>query len=106
MAANHVGDYTGTYHYLKAVAAVGVAKAKADGRAVIEQLKSAPIDDPMLGRCVVRKDGRNVHEMLLMKIKTPSASKEAFDLAAIASVVQGDQAFRPMADGKCPMIDG
>ena len=106
MAANHVGDYTGTYHYLKAVAAVGVAKAKADGRAVVEQLKSAPIDDPMLGRCVVRKDGRNVHEMLLMKIKTPSASKEAFDLATIASVVPGDKAFRPMADGKCPLIGG
>jgi branched-chain amino acid transport system substrate-binding protein len=106
MAGNHVGDYTGTYYYLKAVAAVGVAKAKADGRAVVEQLKSAPIDDPILGRCVVRADGRNVHEMLLMKIKPPNASKEAFDLATIASVIPGEQAFRPIADGKCPMIGG
>ena len=106
MAANHVGDYTGTLHYLKAVAAVGVAKAKADGRAVIEQMKAAPFDDPMLGRCVVRRDGRNTHEMLLMKIKAPGASKQPFDLAEIASVVPGDQAFRSMADGNCPMVAG
>jgi len=106
LAGNHVGDYTGTYQYLKAVAAVGVAKAKTDGRAVIEQLKSAPIDDPILGPCVVRPDGRNVHEMLLMKIKAPAASKQPFDLADIVSVVPGDQAFRPIADGKCPMIGG
>lgn len=106
MAANHVADYTGTYYYLKAVAAVGVAKAKADGRAVVEQLKSAPIDDPMLGRCIVRQDGRSVHEMLLMKVKTPSASKDAFDLATISSVVPGDKAFRSLADGKCSMIVG
>jgi branched-chain amino acid transport system substrate-binding protein len=104
MAGNHIGDYTGTYHYLKAVAAVGVTKAKADGRAVVEQLKSAPIDDPMLGRCVVRADGRNVHEMLLMKIKTPAESKGPFDLASILAVVPGDKVFRPMADGRCPMV--
>jgi branched-chain amino acid transport system substrate-binding protein len=104
MAANHLGDYTGTYYYHKAAAAVGVAKAKADGRAVIEQLKSAPIDDPMLGRCIVRPDGRNIHEMLLMKIKTPNASQQPFDVASIESVIPGDQAFRPMAGGKCPMV--
>ncbi len=106
MSGNHVGDYTGTYQYLKAVAAVGMEKAKSDGRAVIAQLKSAPIDDPLLGRCVVRADGRNVHNMLLMQIKTPGASKGKFDLATIADIVPGDQAFRPMADGKCPMVDG
>jgi branched-chain amino acid transport system substrate-binding protein len=106
MAANHVGDYTGTYYYLKAAAAVGVSKAKGDGRAVIEQLKAMKIDDPILGRCVVRPDGRNVHDMLLMKIKTPNASKEPFDVAEISSVVPGDKAFRPMADGGCPMVSG
>ena len=106
MAGNHVGDYTGTYYYLKAVAQVGVARAKADGRAVIEQLKSTPIDDPMLGRCTVRPDGRNEHEMLLMRIKTPAAADHPFDLATIEAVVPAGQAFRPMADGKCPLVAG
>jgi branched-chain amino acid transport system substrate-binding protein len=105
-AANHFGDYSGTYYYLKAAAEVGVAKAKADGRAVVEHLKSMTIDDPYLGRCTVRPDGRNVHEMLLMKIKTPAESKGPFDLASIVSVVPGDQAFRPMAGGGCVMVGG
>ncbi|MBS0642969.1 MAG: ABC transporter substrate-binding protein [Proteobacteria bacterium] len=106
MAANHVGDYTGTYWYLKAAAAVGLPTAKKDGRAVVEQLKSMKIDDPYLGKCVVRPDGRNVHDMLLMKIKKPSESKAPFDLASIEAVIPGDQAFRPMAGGGCPMVSG
>lgn len=106
MAGNHVGDYTGTYYYLKAAAEVGVAKAKADGRAVIEHMKTMKIDDPILGRCTVRPDGRNIHEMLLMKVKKPSESKGPFDLASIVSVVPGDKAFRPMAGAGCAMVSG
>ncbi|MFL5282985.1 MAG: ABC transporter substrate-binding protein [Rhodopila sp.] len=106
LAGNHVGDYTGTYWYLKAAAAVGAPTAKKDGRAVVEQLKSMKIDDPYLGKCVVRPDGRNVHDMLLMKIKKPSESHGQFDLATIQSVVPGDQAFRPMAGGGCSMVSG
>ncbi len=106
MAGNHVGDYTGAYYYLKAAAELGVAKAKADGRAVIAHMKTMQIDDPYLGRCVVRPDGRNVHEMLLMKIKAPGDSKGPFDLASIVSVVPGDRAFRPMKGAGCAMVEG
>ena len=106
MAGNHVGDYTGTYYYLKAAAEVGVAKAKADGRAVIAHMKTMQIEDPILGRCSVRADGRNTHEMLLMRVKKPSESKGPFDLASIVSVVPGDKAFRPMAGGGCAMVSG
>ncbi len=104
MAQNHAGDYTGAYAYLKAASAVGIGRAKSDGRAVIEYLKSAPFDDPILGHCVVRPDGRMVHDMLLMEIKKPSESKSDLDLARIVLVVPGDQAFRPIADGNCPML--
>jgi len=83
-----------------------VAKARADGRAVVEHMKSMTIDDPYLGHCTVRPDGRNVHEMLLMRIKKPSESKGPFDLASIAAVVPGDKAFRPMAGGGCAMVAG
>ncbi len=76
------------------------------GRAVIDQSKAMTIDDPILGRCLVRPDGRNPHEMLLMKIKRPSEAREPFDVAEIASVVPGDKAFGPMTDGGCPMASG
>jgi branched-chain amino acid transport system substrate-binding protein len=73
---------------------------------VVEHLKSMKIDDPYLGRCVVRPDGRNIHDMLLMKIKQPSDSASPFDLATILSVVPGDQGFRPMAGAGCSMVGG
>ncbi len=106
LAQNHIGDYSGAYNYLKAVAAVGVSRAKSDGRAVIEQLKSAPFDDAMLGRCVVRPDGRMVHDMLLMEVKKPSESHGELDLARVAETVPGADAFRPLAEGHCPMVSG
>ena len=106
LAQNHIGDYSGAYNYLKAVAAVGVARAKSDGRAVIAQLKSAPIDDAMLGRCVVREDGRNVHDMRLMEIKKPGEAHGELDLAKVDAVISGDQAFRPLAEGHCPLVSG
>ena len=106
LAQNHIGDYSGAYNYLKAVAAVGLARAKSDGRAVVEQLKSAPFDDAMFGRCVVRQDGRMVHDMRLMEIKTPSESHGDLDLARVVKTVPGDQAFRPLAEGHCPMVAG
>lgn len=106
LAANHVGDYTGAYYYLKAAAEVGVAKAKADGAAVIAHMKTMKIDDPILGHCTVRADGRNIHEMLLVKVKKPSESKGPFDLVHVQSVVPADKAFRPIAGGGCPMVAG
>ena len=39
---DHAGCYAGTLHYLKAVAAMGVEKAKSDGKAVVAQMKAMP----------------------------------------------------------------
>ena len=39
---DHAGCYAGTLHYLKAVAAMGADKAKADGKAVVAQMKAMP----------------------------------------------------------------
>jgi branched-chain amino acid transport system substrate-binding protein len=55
---NVAGAYSAVLHYLKAVAALGVAKAKADGRAVVARMKAMPYDDPVFGQGTVRADGR------------------------------------------------
>ncbi|MGV3720978.1 MAG: ABC transporter substrate-binding protein, partial [Actinomycetota bacterium] len=46
---SQAGDYSGVLHFLKAVKALGVEKAKASGRAVVEQMKSMPTDDDCFG---------------------------------------------------------
>jgi branched-chain amino acid transport system substrate-binding protein len=73
---------------------------------VIAQLKSAAIDDAMLGRCMVREDGRNVHDMRLMEIKKPSDAHGELDFAKVDAVIPGDEAFRPLTEGHCPMASG
>ena len=53
------GEYSAVNHYLKAVAAMGVDKAKASGRAIAE-MKEMPTDDPLLYRTRPRAARRQV----------------------------------------------
>ena len=48
------GDYGVTLHYLKAVADMGVAAAKADGKAVVDRMKAMPTDDDCFGPGKIR----------------------------------------------------
>ena len=41
-----------------------------------------------------------------MEIKKPSEAHGELDLARVAAVVPGDQAFRPLAEGHCPLVGG
>ncbi|MGY4238345.1 branched-chain amino acid transport system substrate-binding protein [Bradyrhizobium sp. USDA 4449] len=100
---NHMqaGVYSGVMHYLRAVEKVGAAL---DGRAVVSAMKSLPIDDPLFGKGEVRQDGRAVHAMYLMQVKTPAESKGEWDVFKIVGTVPADKAFRPLADGGCPLV--
>jgi branched-chain amino acid transport system substrate-binding protein len=51
------GDYAATLHYLKAVDAMGVAAAKADGRAAVARMKAMPTDDDCFGQGMIRRTG-------------------------------------------------
>jgi branched-chain amino acid transport system substrate-binding protein len=45
-----------------------------------------------------------IRDMYLMQVKTPAESKGEWDMAKIVAVIPGDQAFRPLAEGGCPLI--
>jgi branched-chain amino acid transport system substrate-binding protein len=47
-----------------------------------------------------------VHDMYLMQIKTPAESKGDWDYYKILATVPGDQAYRPLDKGGCPLIAG
>ena len=98
------GQYSAVSHYLKAVAAMGPQKAKASGRATIAQMKAIPIQDQIFGKSEIRDDGRVIHAMYLFEAKAPSESKEEWDVAKVKSTIPMDKAFRPINEGKCPMI--
>jgi branched-chain amino acid transport system substrate-binding protein len=94
------GTYGATLHYLKAVKAAGTDEAKA----VMAKMKEMPINDFMTTNGRIREDGRVIRNMYLMQAKTPEESKGEWDLAKIVATIPGDQAFRPLSEGGCPLV--
>lgn len=97
----HAAQYAAVMHYLKACVAVGVDKAKSSGRAVVDQMKATPTDDPLFGKGAVRKDGRVIHDMHLFQVKSPEESKEPWDYYIHRRTVPAAEAFRPIDKGGC-----
>ena len=95
------GVYSATLHYLKAVAAL---KSAADGKAVVNQMKAMPTDDPLFGKGYIRTDGRKIHPAYLFQVKKPEESKYAGDLYNLRATIPAEEAFRPMKDDNCPMV--
>jgi branched-chain amino acid transport system substrate-binding protein len=96
----HAGVYSAVLHYLKAVEA---AKTD-DGPKVIAKMKELPTDDPLFGKGRVRKDGRKIHDALLVEVKKPSESKGPWDYYKIRATIPAEQAFRPEKDGGCELV--
>ena len=96
---NQAGVYAGLLHYLKAVAAT---KSK-DAQTTMAWMKANPADDPLFGKGSVRVDGRKLHPMYLFEVKSPAESKGAWDLYKLLDTIPAEQAFRPLADGGCPL---
>jgi branched-chain amino acid transport system substrate-binding protein len=95
------GVYAETLHYLKAVAAL---KSAADGKAVVNQMKALPTDDPLFGKGYIRADGRKIHPAYLFQVKKPEESKYPGDDYILRATIPAEEAFRPIKDGNCPMV--
>jgi branched-chain amino acid transport system substrate-binding protein len=104
VAMSHAGDYAGTLHYLKAVADLGVPAAKASGRAVVERMKAMPTQDDAFGAGSIRADGRKLHPAYLYEVKTPAESRYQHDYYKLLQTTTAEEAFRPLAEGGCPLI--
>jgi crotonobetainyl-CoA:carnitine CoA-transferase CaiB-like acyl-CoA transferase len=101
--AYQAGVYGGFLHYLKAVAALHSAK---DGAAVVAKMKEMPTDDPLFGKGTIRVDGRKVHDMYLFEVKKPAESKGEWDLYKTLATIPGNEVFRPLNEGGCPLVKG
>jgi len=105
-AMTHAGCYAGTLHYLKAVQDMGVAAAKASGAEVVARMKAMPTEDDCFGRGSIRADGRKIHPSYLFEVKSPAESRGPWDYYKLLQTTPADQAFRPLAEGNCPLVRG
>lgn len=99
----HAGVYASVLHYLKAVDKVS---SPADGKVVVDAMKAMPTDDPLYGKGTIRADGRKIHPLYLLQVKAPAESKGEWDAFKIIGTIPTNKAFRPLADGGCPLVAG
>jgi branched-chain amino acid transport system substrate-binding protein len=97
----NAGVYSSVIHYLKAVEA---EKSK-DPTKVLARMKATPTDDILFGKGSVRADGRKMHDAFLLEVKKPGDSKSDWDVAKILAKVPADQAFRPLSESPCPLVN-
>jgi branched-chain amino acid transport system substrate-binding protein len=96
----HAGVYASVLHYLKAVEAL----KSDDGTKVVAKMKEMPTDDPLFGKGTIRIDGRKIHPAYLVEVKKPSESKGPWDYYKVRATIPAEQAFRPLAEGDCPLV--
>ena len=94
------GYYSATTHYLEAIKTAGTDQAEK----VMATLKASPADDALFGKGYIRADGRKMHDMYLFEVKTPEESKGPYDYYKPVRTIPGDEAFRPMDKGDCPLV--
>ena len=96
------GVYAGIQHYLKAMDALGGNPH--DGAKVVAKMKEMPTDDPLFGKGSIRADGRKIHPAYLFEVKSPAESRGPWDFYKLVETIPAKDAFRPLADGNCPMV--
>ena len=98
------GCYAGTLHYLKAVAAMGVAAAKSSGADAVTRMKAMPCDDDAYGQSSIRADGRQISPAYLFQAKTPAESKGEWDLYKLLATTPAAEAYQPLAEARCALV--
>jgi branched-chain amino acid transport system substrate-binding protein len=97
------GVYSATTHYLKSVTSLNTAS---DGKAVVAKMKELPTEDPLFGKGTIRADGRKIHPVYLYEVKKPAESQGEWDTFKLLSTISGEEAFRPLSEGGCPLVKG
>jgi branched-chain amino acid transport system substrate-binding protein len=69
-------------------------------------MRELPVNDVMTKNGKLREDGRLVRDMYLFQVKSPAESKSKDDIYKLLATVPGDEAYRPLKDGKCPFVKG
>jgi branched-chain amino acid transport system substrate-binding protein len=90
-------DYSATMNYLNAVKTLGTD----DSEKVMAYLKKTKINDMFAKGGEIRADGRMIHDMYLMQVKTPAESKYPWDYYKVVATIPGAQAYATKAESKC-----
>lgn len=94
------GDYSSATFYLNAVKATGTD----DADTVMKWMKSNKINDFFTQGGYVREDGRMVHDMYLMQVKTPAESKGPWDYYKVVATLPGEEVYTKLSESTCKLV--
>jgi len=89
--------YSAIRHYARAIDAAGADEAKA----AVTKMRAIPVNDFYAQNASMREDGRMVHDMYFVQVKTPEESTGPWDYYKILSTIPSGQAFRPLGESGC-----
>jgi len=98
---NQAGTYSAVMAYLKAIKKAGTDNADQ----VRKALGDTPINDMFVSNGRVEPNGLMVHDMFLVKVKSPDQSHGDWDLLKVVSKVPADKAFIPLSRSSCPLLE-
>lgn len=94
------GDYSSVTFYLNGVKATGTD----DADALMKWMKSNKINDFFTQGGYVREDGRMIHDMYLMQVKTPAESKAPWDYYKVVATLPGDEVYTKLSESTCKLV--
>jgi len=97
----HAGVYSGVRHYLAAIKAAN----STDATTVAARMHAMPVDDMYNKSVQIRADGRVLHDMYLVEVKGASESHGRYDYYKVLMRFPGEQAFRPLSESECPLVN-
>jgi ABC-type branched-subunit amino acid transport system substrate-binding protein len=95
------GVYSSVRHVLQAVKDTD----SDDGDVVAAKMRATPVEDAYARHGEIRADGRMVHDMYLMRIKSPAqSSNPEADIWERIATIPVAEAFPPLAQSRCPAV--
>lgn len=95
------GNYSAVQHLIRAMARI---KSAADGKALVDTMKSIPTDDIIFGKGSIREDGRKLHPTYLLSAKASAEITDEWDCFKPVRTIPIEEAWRPLSEGGCPFI--
>ena len=88
-------------HYLKAVDAL----KSDDADKVIAKMKDTPINDFYTKGTIRKEDGRGIHDMFLLQVKSAKESTEPWDYFKVVTRIPGEEAYTKLASARWSRSD-
>jgi len=71
---------------------------------MVAEMKKHPINDFFARGGQIREDGLLVHDLILAQVKKPAEVKTPWDYYNILASIQGNTAFQPLSESRCPLV--